>query len=174
MGPRLAFGLGHARALTRHRRVIHSPRAASLPHRIAQRIVLRWNGRGSPRPTRLGVRTTPRNSSEAMFRLRRNDEFALTPRRRHFASETAKHRGFCEATSLTTLGPHVQNTHNPGDLQGDLESPCTRFLSSISLTRVKEIDNNPITVRKLCSHNLSHLFRLFFVPKTCFFPPNMI
>ena len=32
-----------------------------------------------------------------------------------------------EATSLKALGPYVQNTHNPGDLQGDLESPCTRF-----------------------------------------------
>ena len=35
MGPRLACGLGHARALTRHRRVIHSPRAASLPQMIS-------------------------------------------------------------------------------------------------------------------------------------------
>ena len=35
MGPRLACGLGHARALTRHRRVIHSPRAASLPKMIS-------------------------------------------------------------------------------------------------------------------------------------------
>ncbi len=62
-----------------------------------------------------------------MFRLRRNGEFVLPPCRRHFASESPKHRGFCEATSLKTLGPHVQNTRNPGDLQGDLESPCTRF-----------------------------------------------
>ena len=41
-----------------------------------------------------------------MFRLRRNSEFVLPPKRRHFASETAKHRGFCEAASLTAFGPY--------------------------------------------------------------------
>jgi hypothetical protein len=32
---------------------------------------------------------------------------------RSFASETAKHRGFCEATSLAAFGPHGQKAHNP-------------------------------------------------------------
>ena len=35
-----------------------------------------------------------------------------------FASETAKHRGFCEAASLKILGPHVQHTHKPGIRKG--------------------------------------------------------
>ena len=90
-----------------------------------------------------------------MFRLRRNSEFVLPPKRRHFTSETAKHRGFCEAASLTALGPYGQKAHEPGDLQGDLESPCTRFLWFVSLTCVKEMNNNDIKVRKLCSHHLN-------------------
>ena len=76
-----------------------------------------------------------------MFRLRRNGEFVLPPERRHSASETAKYRGFCEAASLKALGPYVQNAHKPGDPQGDLESPCARFLRFTSLGRAKEVNN---------------------------------
>ena len=100
MGPRLAFGLGHARALTRHRRVIHSPRAASLPHMIGKKIVSRWSGsveiirkRTPSPPTEFGIRTAPRNNSEA--------------------------------ASLKTLGPYVQSAHNLRGYIGGCFPLCT-------------------------------------------------
>ena len=37
-----------------------------------------------------------------------------------------------------------------------MESPCTRFLRFTSLTCVKEVKNEPITIRNPCSHNLNH------------------
>ena len=83
-----------------------------------------------------------------MFRLRRNGEFVLPPERRHFASETAKHRGFCEAAYLTTLGPYVQNAHNLGIRKGS-GLPLRTFSlgfgaaeTAFHLTRVKEMNTS--------------------------------
>jgi len=64
-------------------------------------------------------------AAEAMFRLRRNGEFVLPPCRRHFASVPAKHRGFCEAVSLTTFGPHGQNKHKLRGYIGGYFPLCT-------------------------------------------------
>ena len=101
--------------------------------------------------------TAPRDSTEAMFRLRRNGEFVLPPWRRYFASETAKHRGFCEAASLTTLGPHGQKAHKPRGYIGGYFPLCTfssgfaqRNITSLSCD--KEVNNKPTIVRKFCSH----------------------
>ena len=48
----------------------------------------------------------------------------------------------------------TKNAQSRGDLQGG--PPLrTRFLWFVSLTRVKEMNNKPITVRNLCSHNFS-------------------
>ena len=126
----------------------------SLPHMTAKRLFRVGTDRRGRRSLQ-GSAFYPHKgiAAEAMFRLCRNGEFVLPPKRRHFTSETAKHRGFCEAASLTALGPYGQKAHEPGDLQGDLESPCTRFLWFVSLTCVKEMNNNLIKVRKLCSHN---------------------
>ena len=82
------------------------PFGAPTPKERCKRLFHMGAGGVNPSPTKFGIPSTQRNNSEAMFRLCRNGEFVLPPKRRHFASETAKHRGFCEATSLTAFVPY--------------------------------------------------------------------
>jgi protein-L-isoaspartate O-methyltransferase len=53
--------------------------------------------------------------ADICFASERVAEVLLPSERHHFVSETAKHRGYSEAASLTAFGPYVQNAHKPGD-----------------------------------------------------------
>ena len=141
-----------------------------LPHMLGEKIACPWNG--SPRrslPTRLGVlsaQTGGASPSPTTFTLLATQRDSAEQRTVEFIRKRmpsvptrfdilSAQGNSSEAASLKSLGPYGQNAHKPGDLQGDLESPCTRFLRFTSLTRVKEVKNKPIKVRKLCSHNLN-------------------
>ena len=88
-----------------------------------------------------------------------------------FVATPTTQRNSSEAYARTTLVPHVLNAHNPGDLQGGSEPPCTRFLSRFAqretafhLTCVKEMNQNLLQSEHLVRSpkNFFKFLQLFF------------
>ena len=76
----------------------------------------------------------------------------------------AAQKNSSEAYARTTLVPHVQNAHNPGDLQGGSEPPCTPFLRFTSLGRAKEVNKNLLQLERFVrsSKTFFKILQLFF------------
>ena len=113
------------------------------------RCEIRSTSRASPRFAQDDARERAPYISPAFLSVEHPAVFAVL-----FEAAKAK---FPQCNSRVRFSQMISSFGGSTRYRGDMGVlPHARFLSPVSLSRDKEIGNNPINVRNLCSHSLHH------------------